>query len=114
MDISTLKPAIEPRKSFEGMKNIYLCSSCGHGFVSLDLDDGTTPFMTSCLNPACKEMASSMFYRCPQEMLANVQPAIEWYKPTKAQMLKKPPHAKHHVEMGGLLSRPFGSAGTGK
>lgn len=30
-------------KSLKGMKNIYMCQTCGHGFVSQDVDDGVTP-----------------------------------------------------------------------
>ena len=65
--------------TFQGQKNIYVCKACGHAFVSLDIDDGVTPFASPCLN--CKELAQSLMYRCPQPMLENVSPAIEWYRP---------------------------------
>ncbi len=89
-----------------GKKNIYICPSCGHGFVTVDKDDGTTPFMTDCQRPGCGKAAHSLFYRCPQDMLADVQPALEWYRPTVLELGDKPPHVLDHIAKGGLLHRP--------
>lgn len=88
---------------FQGKKNIYLCPKCGHGFVSLDVDEGTTPFTTKCLH--CGDMARSMFYRCPQEMLAGVNPAIEWYHPSDAELATMSAGVQSHVATFGLISR---------
>ncbi len=95
--------------SFKGKKNIYLCPSCGHGFVSLDVDDGTTPFMTKCLN--CNDMAQSMFYAAPQEVLARINPALEWYSPSPKSVKKMSPAAQQHCARGGLISRLTGARG---
>ena len=89
--------------SFKGKKNIYLCKSCGHGFVSIDQDEGTTPFTTTCLN--CSKYVESMLYAAPQEMLKDISPAVVWYTPDKAEFANLSKGSKDHVEMGGLLSR---------
>lgn len=93
--------------SFKGKKNIYLCPKCGHGFVSLDVDAGTTPFMTKCLN--CGDMAQSMFYAAPQEVLASISPALEWYSPSQKAVQKMTKAVQEHVQRGGLISRITGA-----
>lgn len=89
--------------SFKGMKNIYLCQDCGRGHVSADVDEGTTPFMTACLH--CNGTAVSMLYRCPQEMLAEIPPAQEWYRPKAIEIGQLSEHQRNHVDKGGLLPR---------
>lgn len=86
---------------FKGKKNIYLCSDCGHGFVSQDRDAGVTPFMTTCLN--CGSMARSMMYAAPQEILADVHPAVTWITPPKNEWGKYTPSTRQHLEKGGLI-----------
>ena len=86
-------------------KNIYLCRVCGTGFVSEDLEKGVTPFLTTCLNPSCGKLAHSLCYRCPQEMLHDVKPALEWYRPNPEEMLTADIATTQHVEKGGLISR---------
>lgn len=90
----------------KGYKNIYLCHACGHGFVSIDTDDGVTPFTTGCRRSGCTSVAMSLFYRCPQEMLANITPAIDWYRPAAAEVAMLSPATREHVDKGGLLLRP--------
>lgn len=90
--------------TFKGQKNIYLCHSCGRGHVTVDLDEGTTPFITTCL--ACGREAYSLLYRCPQAMLKDVPAALEWYSPKAAELGSLKPHTLQHVQMGGLISRP--------
>ena len=89
--------------SFKGQKNIYLCQDCGRGHVSQDIDNGVTPFMTACLT--CNGTAVSMLYRAPQELLAEIPAAQEWYRPKPAELGALPPHARAHVDKGGLISR---------
>lgn len=95
--------------SFKGKKNIYMCRHCGYGFVTQDVDEGVTPFMTQCENPNCNNMAESFFYKMPQEVLADIVPAMEWYKPEPWQVENFSPAIRQHVEMGGLLPRKRGS-----
>lgn len=94
----------QSKKSLVGMKNIYMCQTCGHGFISQDVDGGVTPFSTTCLHPGCGGLACSFFYRAPQEMLARIPAAIEWYRPSAAENLSAATRA--HVDQGGLISRP--------
>lgn len=91
----------------EHKRNIYLCPQCGHGFVSIDLHQGVTPFATPCLRrPICRGIATSMFYMAPQQFLERVQPAIEWHRPTEVEMFNMDLGVRQHVEKGGLISRP--------
>lgn len=88
-----------------GKKNIYLCETCGHGFVSQDVDKGITPFTTHCINSACNGHARSLMYAAPQRILADISPAIEWYKPTFAERKKMPATTRRHCENDGLIAR---------
>lgn len=87
---------------FQGKKNVYLCQKCGHGFVSIDVDEGVTPFMTGCLRDGCDGWAQSTFYRV-DPMLKEIPAALEWYRPTALDGLKH--RVRLHVEKGGLISR---------
>ena len=63
-------------------------------------------------NP-CEGMATSFFYMCPQDMLARATPAIEWYRPSQAELDVEGAYTsgeRDHVASGGLLSRPNRSA----
>ncbi len=91
--------------SFEGKKNVYLCEKCGHGFTSKDVDEGVTPFMTRCLNATCGGTAFSLCYKIPQGILAPVDEAVEWYRPTPEQVIAMSHGIQEHVRAGGLLSR---------
>lgn len=85
--------------SFEGKKNVYMCCDCGHGFVSMDVDEGVTPFTAPCLN--CDGLAKSFFYNIPQEILGNH--AVEWFRPSAKASKKLPKPVREHVERGGLI-----------
>ena len=99
------KPRVTPEHLiyYRGKRNIYACSACKHKFVTIDLVEGTTPFMLRCLH--CKDSsAQSSCYKVPQDLL----PTHEWYKPDEAEYAKldSDPNTKEHVDMGGLLVRP--------
>jgi predicted nucleic acid-binding Zn-ribbon protein len=91
--------------SFQGKKNVYMCPKCGHGFVTIDIDEGVTPFLTGCLHSGCNGLAVSFCYRAPQDILADVRPALEWYRPTGEDLAALKPASLDHVARGGLLSR---------
>jgi hypothetical protein len=88
--------------SFKGKKNIYLCRKCGHGFVSIDIDEGVTPFMTNCLRDGCDGWANSLLYP-PALVTKDIPAALEWFKPSSLAGLTS--HVKAHVKSGGLISR---------
>lgn len=90
-------------------KNVYTCRECGHHFVTVDRDDGTTPFMTKCQVLECQGGAQSSFYRVDQ----SLTPQFEWYRPDAAEityMLNS--NAREHVSKNGLLLRPVKKEAT--
>lgn len=91
--------------SFEGKRNLYLCKGCGFGFVTLDVDEGTTPFMTQCPRPECGGWAQSFMYRVPQQWLEEAPVVLEWYHPSPEEYAKLSPGVKAHVDTFRLISR---------
>lgn len=85
--------------SFKGKKNIYTCEVCGHHIVTVDKDEGVTPFMISCVSSRCSGMMQSSVYRVNQ----NMRPSYEWFTPESTIGLA--PGLLDHVQRGGLLIR---------
>lgn len=81
--------------------NAYVCPD-KHRTVTIDIDEGVTPFMMGCKFPGCGKMAHSLFYKVPQD----ITPEYEWYKPTAEQVeaiiqqqtTKIPKYADHYDE----------------
>lgn len=91
--------------SFKGRKNVYLCEKCGYPTVTIDRDEGTTPYMTRCRRPSgCDGTTVSQMYRVADWPLP---PMFEWYKPDDGELRQKSAAVRQHVEMGGLLLRPI-------
>jgi hypothetical protein len=84
----------------KGRKNLYTCDICRGEVVTLDLDEGTTPFMLSCLaTPKCQGLMQSSFYQC--DPLRPHQ--YEW---VKADHLEEyDPNMQEHIRKGGLVLR---------
>lgn len=78
-------------------KNQYVCPE-GHSTVTIEHDEGTTPFLIKCTKCTC--MAMSRFYRVDRE----AKPTHEWYKP---DIMTVKPYEKEYVLNGGLLLRPI-------
>ena len=95
-------PAAEIPKSMIGQKNIYTCTKCGAHIVTVDRDDGVTPFMVACKIPACGGKMHSSFYEVFDQ---RMRAFWEWYKPPAPQQLTDGERA--HVDKGGLLLRPI-------
>jgi hypothetical protein len=90
---------------FQGKKNIYTCQACFEHIVTVDLDDGVTPFMINCrCTEGCKGMMQSSMYRVFDQ---TMRAGFEWYKPASSADL--PPGSREHVEQGGLLLRKVGA-----
>lgn len=86
--------------SFQGRKNIYVCDDCEAQLITIDRDEGTTPFMTAC--PVCNGMTVSKCYRVPQDIV----PTHEWYRPdTNEYRTIKNPGTLDHIDRGGLILR---------
>jgi hypothetical protein len=86
---------------FKGKLNIYVCEDCLGHIVTRDMDQGVTPFMTSCYaTEGCKgHMQSSMYRVFDQRMLHS----HEWFRPEITADMK--PHTRDHVSKGGLILR---------
>jgi hypothetical protein len=96
------EPTSTPRERING----YRCTKpkCGHITLTVDVDEGVTPFMIGCTK--CKADAHSMFY--PQKGLPPPMSAVthEWFKPDDAALKRLDPGTRQHVQMGGLIMRP--------
>jgi hypothetical protein len=94
------------QNTFVGRYNAYICNTCGKGFLTLDIDPGTTPFMSPCLaTEGCTGMAQSMGYPEGEPPAHLGDPIIHWVKPTEEELLRLPPQLVEHVERGGLIRK---------
>lgn len=92
-----------PHKGLQGQKNIYVCHSCLGHIVTVDRDEGTTPFTVGCRATAgCRGTMQSSMYRVFDQMIGA---KYEWYKPDDNEKARLGPGALAHVNMGGLLIR---------
>ena len=89
-------------ESMKGRKNIYTCETCGGHVVTVDRDEGVTPFAIQCRSApiGCPgTMYSSMYRVFDQRMRAS----WEWYRPSAVEVLSD--GERQHVKNGGLLLR---------
>ena len=88
---------------FQSKKNIYVCQKCSEHIVTVDRDNGVTPFMIRCeATSGCDGFMKSSMYRVfDQEMKAS----HEWYLPTAAEIAGLSDWEREHVRNGGLLLR---------
>lgn len=82
--------------SFKGKKNIYACKKCPCKIVTIDRDEGVTPFLTYCKSKGCQGFMQSKMYTVNQDLV----PEYEWYQPENWQS-----STNDHVRQGGLLLR---------
>ena len=81
--------------------NMYTCRECHGNIVTVDRDEGVTPFMLKCRAwPGCGGPMQSHFYRGVTE---RETPTYEWFKPTDLTGLDE--GMREHVERGGLVLR---------
>jgi len=81
----------------KGKKNGYICQECGGRIVTIDIDEGVTPFMLACrAKEGCKGMMFSCFYSIPQMLPAQ----YEWFMPESYEGYDEAMIA--HFEQGGL------------
>lgn len=87
--------------SYQGKKNIYVCEACHGHIVTVDADEGVTPFLTPCcVTKGCKGMMKSSLYRVFDQSIA---PSHEWFRPHPDARFS--PSGMEHVSRGGLLLR---------
>lgn len=83
--------------------NRYTCQSCHGSIITVDRDEGVTPFMVLCrAKPGCKGHMYSSFYKGVQG-----EPTFEWRKPTPAEYAAYPEVMRQHVDQGGLDIHPI-------
>ena len=89
----------------KGKLNIYTCDVCFEHIVSVDLDEGVSPFMINCqVTDGCKGyMESSIYHVYDQRM----RPDIVWYRPTEKEQAKMSQAMRDHITHGGLDMRPM-------
>lgn len=79
--------------------NVYTCNA-RHFTVTVDVDEGVTPFMISCKTPGCEEYARSSFYPKGPKPTNIPDPQWEWVIPTKEQIeeiVKKHPESADDI-----------------
>ena len=88
-----------------GRLNRYTCQTCGGQTITIDRDEGVTPFMMLCrATPECKGHSYSSFYR---DVIGT--PTYEWRKATPEEYAASSPAMRQHFDMGGLDLHKIGS-----
>lgn len=83
-----------------GRLNSYRCDTCEGLIVTIDRDEGVTPFMLRCrVTEKCGGSMTSSFYK----LHAPGEPTWEWRKPTEAEIQRASTGLRGHYEQGGLL-----------
>lgn len=91
--------------SLRGKKNIYRCAGCNGTIVTVDRDEGVTPFAIGCrATTGCGGMMESSFYRVDQD----ATPEYEWYYMTEAEAATVSRAMRDHHDHGGLALRKIG------
>lgn len=85
---------------FKEKKNAYQCEECASWIVTIDREQGVTPFMVGC--GKCGAMAQSKMYR----VSCSMEPTHEWFRPETLEGLSQ--WSADHVRNGGLLLRRIG------
>ena len=93
-----------------GRKNIYTCRKCGGVTITLDIDEGITPFLILCRASGqegdCDGLAESSMY----QVQIDTPPALwEWFKPEGQDYLNLSKAMRAHVDNGGLDIRKMRS-----
>jgi len=94
--------------------NAYLCPECGVGIVTIDRDEGVTPFLLRCrghgsepTDETCKGISQSCFYRPPRDA---PEPTWEWYRPSEEEARAAGRAMYEHHAKGGLFLRRIAAA----
>ena len=82
----------------KGEKNSYTCQVCGKSIVTIDIDDGVTPFMLACrATPGCAGIMRSGFYVAVDQ---SAEPDYEWFMPKSFKGYSR--EMVEHLKKGGL------------
>lgn len=95
-------------------ENVYTCPVCSGHTVTIDRDEGVTPFMIGCRASGkvgdCNGKAESSFYPPGPRPDHIPAPSWEWYKPDQTKFDTLSRWELEHVAKGGLLIRKIGEA----
>lgn len=98
--------------SFKNRENVYTCQKCGGMTVTVDIDEGVTPFMLNCRASGkegdCDGGAYSAFYPEGPRPAHIPSPAWEWYKPDVLELANTSHEMRDHANRGGLFIRKRG------
>lgn len=93
-------------KENESRENVYTCKKCGGYTVTVDVNEGVTPFILRCRASGkegdCDGDAYSAMYPDGPRPARIPPPAWEWFKPTGSEYNKLSRAMKEHVDRGGL------------
>jgi hypothetical protein len=90
--------------------NKYTCQNCRGHVITVDRDEGTTPFMIGCMaTPGCDGDMYSSFYKG-----VSGEPLYEWRKATPAEYAASSTAMRQHFDMGGLDIHPINRPPPGK
>lgn len=95
----------QPPQSSERL-NRYVCQVCGRSIITIDRDEGVTPFMLNCrATPDCKGDMHSSFYEG-----VTGQPTHEWRKPTAEEYQNMSQPMRDYIDSGALNIYPLAEA----
>jgi hypothetical protein len=103
-----------------GRMNVCVCDTCDQGVLCFDLHPGTTPYTVSHAtlgDPDCGGTCYSRMYSGTDAAVAKAQhggPSHEWYRPSVFELGQSSRAVRDHVQMGGLLVRPYDKPGRAK
>jgi|HubBroStandDraft_2_1064218.scaffolds.fasta_scaffold74636_4 hypothetical protein len=90
-------------------ENVYTCEKCGGYTVTVDIDEGVTPFMLKCRASGkegdCEGVALSAMYPKGPRPAHIPEPSWEWYKPSAKEIAAMPASWRDHYRKGGLHLR---------
>lgn len=102
---------IKIQDTLHGRFNAYLCDTCGKGYLTLDVDRGTTPMFAPCFaTQGCKGPAMSAGYPEGPPPLELGDPIIYWHNPGQAEFDKLSLEMQDHVRNGGLVRKATDAA----
>lgn len=101
----------------KGAENMWVCTVCRAMLVTVDRDEGVTPFFMRCgeynTTPSCcggkGDMRSAFYPKGPRPSHIPA-PTHEWYAPDEEErkrLRRERPGLYDHVSQGGLLIRPI-------
>lgn len=94
----------------QNKKNRYVCQKCHKSIITIDKDEGITPFMIECkATENCDGLMYSSFYDKSLQNNPLLIPMFEWYKPKNANHYPEEHREimQKHFDEGGLDIRPI-------